>query len=342
MPVVLAQIEEAIAAGATLAGFISYASGQAFEAVKASAAPVAGGASKPPLVWMAQFETETAFDIAVSDEPVATPDIEPLISRSRYETMISSALERIRAGDIYQVNLTFPATLAVPCTEDLYRAARQRARAPFGAFVNMGERQILSFSPELFFRLDGEAVQSRPMKGTRPRKADPSTDRAMRDELYGSPKDRAENLMIVDLIRNDLSRVCAAGSVAVSSLFDIEPYPTVWQMTSNVTGTLSPESGVMDILAALFPCGSITGAPKIMASKIIAELEGFDRGVYTGEIGVMNGRSTVLNVAIRTIDVENGYGCLHVGSGIVADSDPRDEWRECLSKARFLGKISHR
>lgn len=210
------------------------------------------------------------------------------------------------------------------------------ARAPYGAYIDMGGRQIHSFSPELFFRMEGRRIETRPMKGTRKRESGSSADLDIARSLFNSAKDRAENLMIVDLMRNDLSKICEAGSVRVPRLFALEPYPSVWQMTSTVSGRLNESLDTFDVFQALFPCGSITGAPKLMATHLIAALERFDRGLYTGAIGTMGGGNATFNVAIRTLDQVGTQGRMDVGAGIVADSRPRAEWLECLAKAAFL------
>lgn len=337
MPSVVEEVDKALREGATLAGFLAYGAGTTFDKVKVSQVQLREGYKPAPLLWLAEFKQISMLKVGEHAHVGAGVELRPQVSYVDYCDRIFAALERIRRGDIYQVNLTFPMFLDAPCAAALYCDTRQRARAPYGAFVHTGISQILSFSPELFFRLGGKTVESHPMKGTRPRGSCPASDEALCRELCQSPKDRAENLMIVDLIRNDLSRVCMPGTVKVTNLFTPEAYPTVWQLTSKVRGTLADGMGVMDTLAALFPCGSITGAPKIMATNVIAELEPHDRGVYTGAIGVLNAQQSVLNVAIRTVEVQSGIGRLQVGSGVVADSDPDEEWRECLAKAQFLG-----
>ncbi|MFQ3666785.1 MAG: aminodeoxychorismate synthase component I, partial [Sphingomonadaceae bacterium] len=249
---------------------------------------------------------------------------------------------RIAAGDIYQANLTFPARVAlsghpVALFARLFRASP----APHAALVFTGAHWWLSLSPELFFTLGEGALCARPMKGTRPRGASPEEDADLARDLAADPKDRAENLMITDLIRHDLARVSSAGSVAVPSLFAIESYPYVHQMTSTVTARLAPGLDAFDALAALFPCGSVTGAPKIRAQEIIAEVEPHPRGLYCGAIGRIGpgAASARFSVAIRTLvldEQDRTTATLGLGSGIVADSQAEAEWRECLTKARFL------
>jgi para-aminobenzoate synthetase/4-amino-4-deoxychorismate lyase len=228
----------------------------------------------------------------------------------------------------------------------LYARLRQRQPVEYGAFLHwQAGRRILSFSPELFFRVDeanGERrIVTRPMKGTAARGRTTREDRARAEWLRNDPKNRSENVMIVDLLRNDLGRLAKFGSVRTENLFAIERYPTLWQMTSTVTGELRPEVGFHDIFRALFPCGSITGAPKVRAMQLLAGLEGQPRGVYTGAIGFFAPRRTVFSVAIRTLEVEGDRGTMGVGSGIVIDSDAAGEYSECLLKAEFLAGPSH-
>ena len=217
---------------------------------------------------------------------------------------------------------------------------------PYGAFLNLGGEQVLSFSPELFFRVDDRRITTRPMKGTTHRSSTPAEDDYLAEALLNDEKNRAENLMIVDLLRNDLSRVSEAGSVRVPELFTIERYETVTQMTSTVQGTLKPEVGLSDVLRALFPCGSVTGAPKIRAMQRIRELEKGPRGVYCGAIGYAGpGGKVAFSVPIRTAVLREGEegmieGELGVGSGVVWDSEVGTEYEECLLKARFLTDLS--
>jgi para-aminobenzoate synthetase/4-amino-4-deoxychorismate lyase len=242
----------------------------------------------------------------------------------------------------------------------LYAWLRSRQPVDYGAFLHWQPgRQILSFSPELFFRIDergshcggsregggrcgGRRIVTRPMKGTAPRGRTTREDREIAEWLGSDPKNRSENVMIVDLVRNDLGRVAKTGSVNVDELFAVERYPTLWQMTSAVSAELRPDASFHDIFRALFPCGSITGAPKVRAMQLIAELEDAPRGVYTGAIGFFSPRQTVFNVAIRTLELGDARGTMGVGSGVVIDSDPAQEFRECLLKAEFLTGPAHR
>jgi len=247
--------------------------------------------------------------------------------------------EYIVAGDLFQVNLSqrFEASLDEPAW-DFYRRLRTRNAAPFAAYLDFPEATVLSASPERFLRVDAEGhVETRPIKGTRPRGLNPEHDAALGLALCKSDKDRAENLMIVDLMRNDLSRVCAPGTVRVPELFALEHYATVQHLVSTVVGDLSPDHNALDLLRAAFPGGSITGAPKVRAMEIIAELEPSARGVYCGAIGYWSVTGSLdTSIAIRTALARDNRVYFSAGGGIVADSDPEQEYRETLDKARGL------
>lgn len=266
-------------------------------------------------------------------------EFQPRWSRARYTEAFAAVNTAIGAGDIYQANLTFPMDAQVSWgSEDLYGALMARQQVGHGALVVQEDLpDLLSRSPELFFRTDAHGqIETRPMKGTQPRSADPVADAKARDFLRQDEKNRAENLMIVDLLRNDISRIATLGSVKVPELFAVESYATVHQMVSTVQAQLRPGVGLGQILQALFPCGSITGAPKIRAMEILAELEPWARDVYCGSIGWMapDGASE-FNVAIRTLMVEGGRAQLNVGGGVVWDSTAQSEYEEALWKARF-------
>ncbi|MEA3035487.1 MAG: para-aminobenzoate synthetase / 4-amino-4-deoxychorismate lyase [Sphingomonadales bacterium] len=317
------------------AGFLAYEAGHALEPKLAPLARTAGPGA-PALLWFGLFGAPEAVDVEalLPDGAGAWASApRPRIEREAYLAAVARVKEHILDGDVYQANLTFRAEVATaghPLA--LYAALRPRACASWGGIAFTGAHWILSFSPELFFTLeDGRAV-ARPMKGTAPAGTDPA-------QLRDDPKQRAENLMIVDLIRNDLSRVSRPGTVKVPELFAVETYPTVLQMTSTVTAETEVGVGPVGLLAAAFPCGSVTGAPKIRAMELIAELEGEPRAVYTGSIGrLAPGGEAAFNVAIRTLVLEAGESraTLGLGSGIVADSLPEDEWRECLAKGAFV------
>jgi para-aminobenzoate synthetase/4-amino-4-deoxychorismate lyase len=261
------------------------------------------------------------------------------ISDADYLTAIEKIKAYISAGDTYQVNftdaITFPTTLS-PST--FFTALSQNQSVAYAAFLNLADHQILSLSPELFFRIDANnKITTRPMKGTMPRGLDTTEDRAAALALQHDEKNRAEHVMIVDLLRNDLGRISTPGSVQVEDLFAIERYQTLHQMTSTISATLRPRTSFYDIFAAMFPCGSVTGAPKIRTMQIIRELEAHPRGIYTGAIGfIAPDRSATFNVAIRTLVLHNNQAAMGVGGGIVADSIPEDEHREALLKAAFL------
>ncbi len=334
----------ALAGPGPWAGFIGFEAGQALEPRLATIGrdPPAG----EPLLWFGRFAEERTLDddglaALLGDRPAVVGGALASIDRASYDAQLATVQALIEAGDIYQANLTFPATVeAQGHPLALYRMLRAGSRAPYGALVHTGRQWVLSFSPELFFRLDGRRLTARPMKGTAPRGGDAADDAARSAALAADSKNRAENLMIVDLLRNDLSRVAVAGSVAVPRLFEIEAYPTVLQMTSTVTAEARPGVTAADVLRTIFPCGSVTGAPKIRAMQVIAAVEPQPRGIYTGSIGAIaaNG-DAVFNVAIRTL-VTNGGGHarLGLGSGIVADSTATGEWEECLAKAAFLAR----
>jgi para-aminobenzoate synthetase/4-amino-4-deoxychorismate lyase len=272
------------------------------------------------------------------------PDIaaEFAISESDYACRIAAIHEWIRAGDVYQLNFTAPFRVEAPGgVATHYARLRSHQPVDYGAFIHWQPgHHILSFSPELFFRIDRDGdfrrIVTRPMKGTAPRGRTTREDHQIVAWLRNDPKNRAENVMIVDLLRNDLGRVARFGTVQTQSLFAVERYPTLWQMTSTVAAELRPEIGYYDVFRALFPCGSVTGAPKVRSMQLLAELEGAPRGVYTGAVGFFSPQQTVFNVAIRTLELDEGVGTFGVGSGIVIDSNPNEEFRECQLKAHFL------
>ena len=341
----LDRLAEAQADGLHAAGFLSYEAGFALED---KLAPLRNdpGDSETPLLWFGLFEDIQRIPADKVLAHLPDPDgawagaPRPRITQSGYGDMFETAQRFIAAGDIYQTNLTFACDVPLaghPLA--IYARLRAGSLAGYGGVVWTGAHWLLSLSPELFFSLADGAVTARPMKGTAVREADADADTAAREELVADPKQRAENLMIVDLLRNDLSRVAAPGSVSVPSLFHIESYPTVHQMTSTVTAHLAPGSSALDLVRAIYPCGSITGAPKIRAMEIIADLESARRGPYTGSIGWLDPQGdAAFNVAIRTLVLEDGArsATLGLGSGVVADSDAGDEWRECLAKGAFV------
>ncbi len=337
-------IESLRGSPAHVAGFLGYEAGYALEA------KLRGHAKAPalPLLWFGLFEGYR--EIAPGQVPVLLPKAEggwagtprPDLSRADYDKSLAVVKDYIEAGDIYQANLTIRtqvSTAGHPLA--VYAGLRKRAEAGYGGVVWTGEDWLLSLSPELFFALQDGKITTKPMKGTAARGPD---DGAAIEQLRSDPKQRAENLMIVDLLRNDLSRVAESGSVAVPHLFAVETYPTVHQMTSTVTAQIRGGLGATDVMAAIFPCGSITGAPKIRAMEVIGEVERSARGGYTGSIGRIDpaqtegGGDSAFNVAIRTLHLRKGenHATLGLGGGIVADSRAGEEWAECLAKGAFV------
>jgi para-aminobenzoate synthetase component 1 len=266
--------------------------------------------------------------------------IEPRASLSKvdYVRAIARIKSYIAAGDVYQVNLTQRFEAPLRCHPyELYQRLRRRSPAPFASYVNGEAQQLIGSSPERFLRIQKGWAETRPIKGTRPRGANPAEDLRLRDELAASEKDRAELLMIVDLERNDLGRVCEAGSIAVDELFKVETHPTVHHLVANVSGRLRPDRDAIDCLRAMLPGGSITGAPKIRAMQIVDELETVRRGAYTGAVGYLGfDGSCDFNIAIRTIVCSGGRAFYHVGGGIVWDSDPEAEYQETLDKGAAM------
>jgi para-aminobenzoate synthetase component 1 len=278
---------------------------------------------------------------AVRDDPAPAGHApESNFSRAEYEAGVSRIREYIAAGDAYQVNLAqrFHAPFrGSPLA--LYRRLRARNPAPFGAYLDFAGTVVTSISPERFLHFDPATrlVEARPIKGTRPRGATAARDETLARELVESEKDRAENVMIVDLLRNDLGKVCRPGSVAVPKLFALESHPTVHHLVSTVTGVLADDRDAFDLLRAAFPGGSVTGAPKIRAMEIIAELERAPRGVYCGAIGYVSATGAMdFNIPIRTIVLRDGIATFHAGAGIVWDSEPAAEYQETLAKARTM------
>ena len=271
--------------------------------------------------------------------PELGPDVGSMLARATYLDAVRRVRDYILAGDVFQVNLT--QRLAAPVAGDplaFHARLRNANPAPFAAYLEPGDWAIASASPERFLRVDADGgVETRPIKGTRPRGGDPREDDALGAELLASAKDRAENVMIVDLLRNDLSRVCRPGTVAVPELCVLERYATVQHLVSTVTGELAPGRDALDALAAAFPGGSVSGAPKVRAMEIIAELEPVARGVYCGAIGYWSVTGAMdTSVAIRTCVVRDGWAHFGVGGGIVVDSEPEREYAESLDKARGI------
>ena len=335
----LAQVRAAVAAGAHAAGYLAYAAGHAFEP---KLAPTAGGGTGPLLAFglFDGFSTPDLDTLLPSPDGAFAGAPRPRIGQSDYEALVEQVREHLFAGDFYQANLTFGCDvrlLGPPLAA--YARLRRRSQAGWAGVVRHPGGWLLSLSPEQFFTIRGQAIEARPMKGTAPRRMDPTADAAEVERLAADPKQRAENMMIVDLLRNDLARVAEAGSVAVPELFAVESYPTVHQMVSRVTATLSGGIDPVTVLETLFPCGSITGAPKLAAIQALRRLEPEPRGAYTGTMGwIEPGGDAAFNVLIRTLELADGQNIarLGLGSGLVVDSVPEDEWAECLLKGKFV------
>jgi para-aminobenzoate synthetase / 4-amino-4-deoxychorismate lyase len=336
-------LARAKADGLHVAGFLAYEAGYALEAKLADRLEQCK--SPTPLAWFGLFEGYAEIDAKALTALLPDPAgawISPLlpdITQGEYDAAFDAVQRYITDGDIYQVNQTFRARAHYAGNPlALYAAIRPRAAAGYGGVIWTGEQWFLSFSPELFFALKDGRVTTKPMKGTTHRRADPTEDSAAAADMRADPKQRAENLMIVDLLRNDLSRVAVPGSVNVPELFTIESYPTVHTMTSTVTAQLAEGLSAVDLIRAIYPCGSITGAPKIRAMEIIDEIETAPRGIYCGSIGRIDANGdAAFNVAIRTFHLNDTVKTLSVGlgSGVVADSTADSEWAECLAKGEF-------
>jgi para-aminobenzoate synthetase component 1 len=352
LPAAFSRIEEAQAQGGWIALLLDYELGEWLEPAVAQSGIAALGRPAQGMPDAAATESGRARLTALVFEeahtvPVWAPDesadavsltCSPMMEKSRYLENIAELRASIGRGELYQANYTFPiAVESAAAPRDLYRHIAARHPAAHGAYIEDGARTILSFSPELFVSREGPTLTVRPMKGTAPRHADPALDKQAAQDLLRSEKNRAENLMIVDLLRNDLGRLAMPGTVRTTEMFTLERYPSVWTLTSTVTAQ-APHAGLEELLRALFPCGSITGAPKIAAMNRIKKLEASDRGIYCGSVGWLapNGDCS-LNVAIRTIEMKDGrLGIFGVGGGIVHDSVAELEWEECLWKARIL------
>lgn len=321
-------------AGAWVVGFLAYDAAPAFD----GAFRVRGGAGIP-LAWFGVFDAPAT----APDRPPPPPPVvawEPDIGRARFDTDVASVRAAIGAGDVYQVNYTLRLQASAPL-DALALFEQLRAAQPDGylAYVDAGRWRLASASPELFFRREGDRITTMPMKGTAARGRWLEDDLAQAQWLAASEKNRAENLMIVDVLRNDLARIAVAGGVRVPRLFAVERHPTVLQMTSTVAAQLRPGTSLDEIFGALFPCASVTGAPKIKAVELIARLESAPRGAYCGAVGLLRpGGDAVFNVAIRSVvvDSQSGAASCGVGGGIVWDSRCDDEYAEALLKSRFL------
>lgn len=346
----LARIDEERQKGHYLAGYISYEAGYALSN-KLSDFLGETESDKPLLHFYAFDSVQHTSTEAITQILAALPESDPYIkhwqpteTEAEYIEKLDRVHEYICSGDTYQVNHTYRVTFDLEGSIDgLYKTLRQRQPVAFSALMHLPERSILSLSPELFIRKKGSKLSTKPMKGTMPRGKTPEEDAAILKTMAADKKQQSENLMIVDLMRNDIGRLAEAGSMKVSKLFEIETYKTLHQMISSVEGKVSEGITFAEVINGLFPCGSITGAPKIRTMEIIHELENTPRDIYTGAIGFITpDNDFTFNVPIRTISFPKGsqQGTLGIGGGIIYESDPPDEWRESKLKARFLTGIN--
>ncbi len=346
-------VERAVSEGKYVAGYVAYEAAPAFDSAMSAAETSAETNAETkaeinarfPLLWFGVFGPPSTAPLSPEDETHEDETYtlsawEPNVTKPTYASDIARIKAAIAGGETYQVNYTL--RLNASFAGDafaLYEQMKRSQRASYSAFLDTGRYKILSASPELFFRLDEGTLQTKPMKGTIRRGRCVEEDMALKSELYTSEKNRAEHVMIVDLLRNDLGRVSEMGSVEVEDLFAVETYPTFFTMTSTIKSKLEPDTSFAELFAALFPCGSVTGAPKIQTMKLIAQLEGCPRRVYCGAIGYITPeRNAVFNVPIRTvlIDAEAERAEYGVGGGVVWDSEAADEYDEAMLKTSFL------
>jgi para-aminobenzoate synthetase/4-amino-4-deoxychorismate lyase len=341
LPTAFDRIEKAQNSGCYLAGLFSYELGYALEPSLHDRVPKNTG----PLLQLGVFKNppKPAPAHMLYNAKSVSLALDPKWTLEDYLNRFGVIKGYIESGDVYQINLTFPMEGQTKHSlAKIYASFRRAQPGRYGGIVSLGGPDVISFSPELFFEKKGQHMRMRPMKGTRPRKHNTAQDQALREELLNEPKSKAENLMIVDLLRNDLSRLCEAGSVKVPELFHVETYPTVHQMISEVTGTLREDVNWIDIFTGLFPCGSVTGAPKIRAMEIIDDLETQPRGAYCGAVGyIAPDGDACFNVAIRTLQIDSKGNQersfrYDVGSGVVFDSEGRDEYEECRLKSEIF------
>jgi len=334
----LAAAQAASDAGKWLAGYFSYEAGYLLEP---KLVPLLPGGRRAPLICLGVFDAPLEQAVPQSGAATNGPifDARASWSQEQYADRFARLHEHIRKGDCYQGNLTFP--VHAQWSGDplaAFDALTGRQPVKYGALISLGDPIVLSRSPELFFEIDTEGmIETHPMKGTAPRGATKAEDARLKAFLRNDEKNQAENRMIVDLLRNDISLISEVGTLEVPELFRIESYPTVHQMVSRVRAKLLPDLGIRQIFAALFPCGSITGAPKIRAMEILHDLEATPRDVYCGAIGwIAPGGTMRFSVAIRTISLfSSGEAVYNVGGGVVFDSTAEEEYQECLLKARF-------
>ena len=351
-------VQEATIGGAYAAGYVGYEAAPAFDdalSVREHAPESAKEdfASDLPLLWFGIYERPASGPLPSNKGKAQVSDWQPSLSPASYAADIAAIHEAIASGETYQVNHTMRLRARIEGdigdlagdAWTLYERLRAAQQPAYAAYLALGRYHILSASPELFFQRQGDRITTRPMKGTAPRARHPEEDRRLREELARSEKNRAENIMIVDLLRNDLGRVAIPGTVRVTRLFDVERFPTVWQMTSTIEAQVPPQTSLAGLFTALFPCGSVTGAPKSTAMRKIARLETTPRRVYCGAIGYVSphNKEAVFSVAIRTLlwDTQNGIAEYGVGGGITWDSRAEDEYAEALTKAKILTHLNH-
>lgn len=339
----LAALDEAVGRGLIAAGYCAYELGYIFEPRLLALLPETGR----PLLRFHLFRTaerlsareRTRWLMERATGPAVSGEISAELPERAHRAKVERVRQLIGDGDVYQVNLTFKLRTGGGDPFATYLSLREKSRAGACSFLRFADEDVLSFSPEQFFAANGRRITARPMKGTVGRAPDVASDERRRAELVGDEKQRAENLMIVDLLRNDLARVAETGSVQVSDLFTVETYPRFHTLTSGIAATLTEAPSLARLLPALFPCGSVTGAPKIRAMEIIREVEDEPRGVYCGAVGYAMREKIAFNVAIRTLTLRGDMGEMGVGGGIVWDSEPASEYAECLLKARFLADV---
>jgi len=299
---------------------------------------------KCPYVYFVKPEKLFSYDIIEEPFPLNKnlDLIEDILNISDYEKIIDYIKNKLKNGDVYQINYTMQKQFKIENKPiDIYLSMRQKSKPKFGYYLDLKDLAVLSFSPEQFFKIKNNNVYSYPMKGTRPRSDDKNKDLIFKNELRKSEKDKAEHLMIVDLLRNDIGKISKYGTVNVKNLFNIESFETVHQMVTEVSGVLKNNVNETNVIKALFPGGSITGAPKESAMKIIDKIENYERNIYTGAVGyICNNGDMNFNMPIRTMTIKNNRGTYPVGGGIVWDSIPIEEWEEAQLKSEILNITS--
>ena len=345
----LCKLDELRKTGYYLVGFLSYEAGYVIQSL---VNPYFLTQAAVPLLYfqvfktckrLSAFEIETRLSGLTLNESCLIHNLRFKTDKKSYHTAFTAIQKYLRAGDSYQVNFTSAYHFNYEGSPiKLYRALREKQKVQYSGIMQFRNQHLLSLSPELFFSKKGSKIITKPMKGTMPRSMDKEEDHANAVFLKTDLKSIAENMMIVDLLRNDLSMIAQPGSVCVPRLFDIESYETVHQMVSTVEGIVDTEISVMEIMRCLFPCGSITGAPKRRTMSIIADLENKPRGIYTGAFGYITPENDMcFNVAIRTLHLKNGHGELGLGGGLLVDSNEADEFEEMQLKGRFFTQLEN-